>query len=202
MRNDVIAAATLPASTETAPEITPPRNAIRWWQWVLLYPTLAGTLFSAAPTWVNAIQSLQHGVAREDLAFAQEQNRLFEQNTECLKSEIQPIRNNRNVEVGAQVCPTGDVLIRIKPPDGGQKLRWVSVRSLEAFGGFGPARAFAAPPVTVSQASQTVLEQRWLRPGFLKQRVREANACFDLVINTYTGSVVGRTAVACNAAFS
>jgi hypothetical protein len=52
------------------------------------------------------------------------------------------------------------------------------------------------------QIGQSVLNQRWLRPGLLKQRVREASGgCADLVINTYTGGVVSRTLVSCGAQF-
>ena len=53
----------------------------------------------------------------------------------------------------------------------------------------------------VTQVSQSVVSQRWLRPGLLKQRVRQGAGCFDLVINTYTGSVVRQSPVACTATF-
>ena len=65
-----------------------------------------------------------------------------------------------------------------------------------------PSSAYAAPrDMGVTQVSQSVVSQRWLRPGLLKQRVRQGAGCFDLVINTYTGSVVRQSPVACTAAF-
>jgi hypothetical protein len=46
-----------------------------------------------------------------------------------------------------------------------------------------------------------VVNQRWIREGVLKQRVRQGGGCVGLVINTYTGSVQSQMPVACNAAF-
>jgi hypothetical protein len=46
-----------------------------------------------------------------------------------------------------------------------------------------------------------VVNQRWLREGMLKQRVRQGGGCLDIVINTYTGSVQSQVPVACTAAF-
>ena len=202
MGNHVMAAnSSISAETETPA----PKAATRWWQWVLLYPTLAVTLISAVPTWLEKFQAVQLGVSRQNLALAQEQGKLWEANFECARAQdINAIRNSRNVEVGAQVCPSGDVLIRIKVPDAERpKLRWVSARSLEqAFLGLGPATAFAAPPSGGgSHGAQSVVNQRWLRTGLLKQRVRQGTGCVDLVIKTATGTVVSQTPVACGAAF-
>jgi hypothetical protein len=65
-----------------------------------------------------------------------------------------------------------------------------------------PPSAYAAPrDMAVVQVSQSVISQRWLQPGLLKQRVRQGGGCLDLVINTYTGSVVRQSAIPCGAAF-
>lgn len=202
MGKDAIATDTsIPAGTEASSH----RGATRWWQWVLLYPTLAITLISAVPTWLDKYQSVRLGVSRQHLAIAEEQNNLWQANFDCARAQdIQAIRNTRNVEVGAQVCPTGDVLIRLKLPDAERpKIRWVSARSLEqqAFSWLGPTAAFAASrDGSSSQGGQSVVNQRWLKPGLLKQRVRQGGSgCVDLVINTYTGNVVSQTSVACGA---
>ena len=177
-------------------------TANRWWQWVLIYPTLAITLISALPTWVDHYQSARLGVSRQNLGLAEEQNRLWQANFDCAKAqEIQGIKTTRNVEVGAQVCPTGDVLIRLKLPDSEQpKIRWVSARSLEQTAFVGPLAASAAP--APGGEPRSVVNQRWLRAALLKQRVRQnSGGCLDITINTYTGSVVNQSPVACSAAF-
>jgi hypothetical protein len=170
---------------------------------VLIYPTLAITLISALPTWIDHYQSARLGVSRQNLGLAEEQNRLWQANFDCAKAqEIQGIKTTRNVEVGAQVCPTGDVLIRLKLPDSEQpKIRWVSARSLEQNAFFGPSAAYAAP-APFGGESQSVVNQRWLRAGLLKQRVRQnSGGCLDITINTYKGSVVSQRPVACGAVF-
>jgi len=197
--------ATLPVPAAAEPTTRPTAN--QWWQWVLLYPALAIALVSAVPTWIDHVQAMRIGVDRRNLAQAQEQNKLWQVNLECARvQEIQRIRTARNMEIGAQVCPSGDVLLLLKRPDAEQPtVRWVSARTLEQEGSalFGATPAYAderASPRT-AQVTQSVVNQRWLRPGVLKQRVRGSSGCADLVINTYTGNVMSRVQVNCGAAF-
>ena len=204
MGNEAVAVAA--PIREAADTTTAGKGASRWWQWILIYPSLAIALVSAAPTWIQHFQAARIGVASRDLAQAQEQNRLWQVNLDCARvQEIQRIKTNRNVEVGAQVCPSGDILLLLKRPEAEQPtFRWVSARTLEHEASlFGVRAAYAAPRDELSGATgQRVISQRWLRQGVLKQRVRDAaGSCNDLVINTYTGSVVSRTPVSCNAKF-
>ena len=94
----------------------------------------------------------------------------------------------------------------MKQPDAERvSFHWVSAKTIEqrqVSALLRPAPAYAAPrDMGVTQVSQSVVSQRWLRPGLLKQRVRQGAGCFDLVINTYTGSVVRQSPVACTATF-
>ena len=197
------------ASTSEIPdtrEAVSARTAATWWQWMLLYPSLVATLLSAVPTWLDHIQAANMGVKTRDLAQATEQNRLWEANLACTRAqEIQRIRTTHDMEVGAQVCPSGDVLVQLRRPSADQTIyRWVSARTLEQEASllFHPAAAYASPGETlVAQLPQSVVDQRWLRDGVLKQRVRQGSGCVDLVINTYTGSVQSQAPVACNAPF-
>jgi hypothetical protein len=204
MRNHSPAAAgTVPDTSKTSSST----GATRWWQWMLLYPSLAVTIVTAVPSWVDHVQAMKIGVNSRDLAQAQEQRRLWEANLECAQiQEIQRIRTNHNAEVGARVCPTGDVLLQMKQPDAERaSFHWVSAKTIEQrqmSALLRPSSAYAAPrDMVVTQVSQSVISQRWLQPGVLKQRVRQGAACFDLVINTYTGSVVRQSPVACTATF-
>jgi hypothetical protein len=203
MRNNAIASI---ATTPDTREASSARTTATWWQWMLLYPSLVATLITAVPTWVDHIQAANIGVKASDLAQAKEQKRLWETNLDCTRAqEIQRIRTSHNTEVGAQVCPSGDVLVQLKRPSADQTIyRWVSARTLEQEASllFHPAAAYASPGETVvAQVPQSVVNQRWLQPGLLKQRVRQGGGCLDLVINTYTGSVHSQMPVACNAPF-
>jgi len=203
MRNHAIASI---ATTPDTRDASPARTAATWWQWMLLYPSLVATLITAVPTWIDHIQAANIGVKASDLALAKEQKRLWEANLACTQAqEIQRIRTTRDTEVGAQVCPSGDVLVQLKRPRADQTIyRWVSARTLEQEASllFHPAAAYASPGGTVvAQGPQSVVNQRWLREGMLKRRVRQGGGCVDLVINTYTGSVNSQVPVACNAPF-
>ena len=204
MRNDAAASA---ATVPDARDASSARPATTWWQWMLLYPSLVATLLTAVPTWMDHIQAAYIGVNPRNLAQAEEQNRLWQQNLLCARDqEIQSLRTSHNIEVGAWVCPSGDVLVLIERPSAEQTTyRWVSARTLEQGAGLQflrPAAAYAAPgELMVAQMAQSVLDQRWLRPGMLKQRVRQGGGCVDLVINTYTGSVQSQVPVACAAPF-
>jgi len=201
MRNN--AAASI-ATTHGTREGSPARTTVTWWQWMLLYPSLVATLLSAVPTWLDHIQAANIGVKTSDLAQAKEQKRLWETNLDCARAqEIQRIRTTRDTEVGAQVCPSGDVLVQIRRPSGDQNIfRWVSARTLEQEASliFLPTAAYASQTV-VAQVPQSVVNQRWVRQGMLKQRVRQGGGCVDLVINTYTGNVHSQVPVACNSPF-
>lgn len=195
------------ASIATTPDTragSSARKTVTWWQWMLLYPSLVATLLSAVPTWLDHIQAAKIGVKTSDLAQAKEQKRLWEANLDCTRAqEIQRIRTPRDTEVGAQVCPSGDVLVQIRRQSGDQNIfRWVSARTLEQEASllFRPTAAYASQAV-VAQVPQSVVNQRWVRQGMLKQRVRQGGGCVDLVINTYTGNVHSQVPVACNSPF-
>ena len=203
MRNN--AAASI-ATTPVTREGSSARTKVTWWQWMLLYPSLVATLLSAVPTWLDHIQAANIGVKTSDLAQAKEQKRLWEANLACTRAqEIQRIRTTRDTEVGAQVCPSGDVLVQIRRPSGDQNIfRWVSARTLEQEASrlFRPTVAYASQgEMVVAQVPQSVVNQRWIRAGMLKQRVRQGGGCVDLVINTYTGNVHSQVPVACNSHF-
>jgi hypothetical protein len=203
MRND---ATVSPAAVPDTREAPSARTAATWWQWMLLYPSLVATLLSAVPSWIDHIQAANLGVKTSDLAQAKEQKLLWETNLACTRAqEIQRIRTTRDTEVGAQVCPSGDVLVQLRRPSADQTIyRWVSARTLEQEASllFHPAAAYASPgEMVVAQVPQSVVNQRWLREGMLKQRVRQGGGCVDLVINTYTGSVQSQVPVACSAPF-
>ena len=86
MRNPSTAAAgTAPDTNKTSSST----SATRWWQWMLLYPSLAVTIVTAVPTWIDHVQAMKIGVNSRDLAQAQEQRRLWETNLEC--AQVQEI---------------------------------------------------------------------------------------------------------------
>jgi hypothetical protein len=193
-----------PFAAEFPAKIAP---AMRWWQWLLLYPGLAVAILGAIPTYFEAVKSYTYDVTFGSSFDAQEQNRLWRENFECVKNvTFSPIINKKNVEIASVVCESGDVLLRGRRPEWEQpQLRWVSwnevaPRETSALFDFvKSANASEMPYLVLAQGSSTsVLCQRWVGAGRILQRVKTRNGCFDEVINTYNGSVVSRRSAPCN----
>lgn len=193
-----------PFAAEFPAKIEP---AMRWWQWLLLYPGLAVAILGAIPTYIEGVKSYTYDVTFGSSFDAQEQNRLWRENFECVKNvTFSPIINKKNVEIASVVCESGDVLLRGRRPEWEQpQLRWVSwnevaPRETSALFDFvNSANASEMPYLVLAQGSSTsVLCQRWVGAGRILQRVKTRNGCFDEVINTYNGSVVSRRSAPCN----
>src|SRR5258708_39174864 len=92
-------------------------------------------------------------------------------------AEFQGVKNELNIEVGARVCPSGDVLLLIKPPAHDPVYRWVAINKfIQTAGLVGLAVADAHTDQTiVAQGVYVVLTQRWVQQGVLKQRLRYPN---------------------------
>ncbi|HYA19072.1 MAG TPA: hypothetical protein VEG25_00265 [Burkholderiales bacterium] len=180
----------------------------KWWQWALMYPTLIIAIAGAIPTVYKLYQSYSYGVAFSEVDNAVAQNDLWAKNLSCLTGmTFEQIKTSSNVSVSVALCPSGDVLIRIKSPDPESKEieRWISLK--QSLGTTGAASLFSAealaspvlPKMVVAQTTQTVICQRQIGAGLLLMRVRkDNNQCVDETINTYTGVVVSSTPAPCD----
>ena len=160
--------ASLPIATTS--EASASRTTMKWWQWFLVYPTVGLALVSALPTWAGLVQSFQIGVPFGQVSEAQGQDRLWGKNFECAsRQEIQWIKTPRNIQIGARVCPSGDVLVLAKRPESEEMtFRWVSAEVLErrALSLLGLTAAYASSrEVTGPQGGYNVMSQRWLKPA-------------------------------------
>lgn len=179
---------------------------IKWWQWMLVYPTLAVSLLGATPTIMEAAKAFDTGVPFGMSADAGEQNRLWKANFECAqKMQFQTIRTKRNVEIGSVICESGDVLLKGKLPDTDDyQYRWVSWNAiahdkqagLSLFGSAHAATESGAGFMRV-QNSPNVICQRWVGKGTLLRRVATNRICVDELVNTYNGRVMKRNPAPC-----
>jgi hypothetical protein len=121
------------ATTQSVPEEA--RSTLRWWQWVLMYPTL---LITAIPA---IFQFIQWGTAINyklpifgNTIGALDQLHSWERNSECLKDHdidhLKP-KSPTEYEIDLLPCPSGDVLVTLTPiqsPDHPVN-RWIITRS-------------------------------------------------------------------------
>lgn len=173
------------------------KPGLSWWQWVLMYPTLAVAALASLPTLQRVYQSYAYGVPFGEVDAATTQNELWTKNAGCLGGQkIEQERKLYHYSVSVLLCPSGDVLVLVK----GQSreiARWVSPQVLmekTSLGYF--ALAFAAPSFQVAQGPIILCQTQ--RDGFRVLRINVGGRCFDDYFNPFTGQLVKRVPVPCS----
>ena len=179
----------------------------KWWQWFFMYPAVGVALLGSLPTIYELYNSWKIDVPYGESQLAAEQNVLWQTNFDCSKEKFKSVKNVNNIEVGAIVCATGDVLLKVASPNASPMFRWVGLKSLsnisllEMMVSSAHAENFVVGE-NIQLASNHVpvlICQRWLKPGTLLRRVSVSNeGCFDEVLNTFTGAILSRVKVPCN----
>ncbi|MGE0668774.1 MAG: hypothetical protein AB7O49_19630 [Sphingomonadales bacterium] len=184
----------------------------KWWQWVIIYPTLAISILSAAPQWVDKGQALFNGVEDRGWEEAKQQQEAWRSNLTCSAAPFDWYSTAENLKVDATICNSGDIFVRVSTPSQGNFYRWVLLKSIvkdketAALPSLIP-KAFAGPATTgltegrytvASAEAATVICQAFLPDGrTLKRHVSTAAGCFDEYVDTYTGQVTRREQVEC-----
>ncbi len=172
----------------------------KWWQWVLVYPTLVTALIGAIPTFVQLYRAWDMDVPYSKVGSALNQSALWQKNTACLGAkQIEQVTTSHLSDISLLRCSNDDLLVAL--PKG---LHWIAAEELEikkaehstmfqeAFASEGnPEHRFLAQ-------TRMVICQRKLKDGLLLLRVRYgSNQCFDETINTYTGALIKRVQSSC-----
>ena len=183
---------------------------MKWWQWFIVYPTIATSFFAAIPTVANYGKSLTLGVKASEVSDAESQNKLWIKNADCLlNTKGLSIKTPQAFEVAATVCPNGDILLAGRRADSeSQRLRWVPISdvvpplgnatsaNVDGFSLISSAIAGERRSTIVAQAGQVIC-QHWVGQGMLLQRISTPGGCFDQVVNTFNGVVVSRQNAPC-----
>jgi hypothetical protein len=186
------------------PDSRTPRES--FFKLVLLYPTLAIAAIGAVPQYIQVFKAVKWDVPVDAVNAAEREHGLWVKNVECASGE-DPLETSLadNTRVAARVCPSGDVLIKVKRIRGAESYRWVPLEEaksedskLAALIGISTAVAqeVTSSPVRLAQSCQHWLDQA---RGILVRRIREGNQCYDETVNTFTGQVVDRRPVQCDA---
>ena len=183
---------------------------MKWWQWFIVYPTIATSFFAAVPTVTNYWKSFTLDVKPVEVSDAETQNKLWVKNAACLiNGKGLSIKTPQAFEVAATVCANGDILLAGRRADSqDQRQRWVPLSDVvpplaptadahvDLFSLI-PSAMAGERHLTMSAQVEKVLCQRWVSQGMLLQRVETSNGCFDQVVNTFKGVVVSRQAAPC-----
>lgn len=106
-----------------------PTSAHTWWQWLIIYPALGTSLFAAVPRVWEEYKALRLGVARSELQLAQEQEKVWSRNAECLgQGSSYEIDGPHNIVVRVTLCQrTGDTLLRYHVGSWEPIYRWIAL---------------------------------------------------------------------------
>lgn len=183
-----------------------PMPARTFWQWMLMYPTLLVALLGAFPTFRDMALAIYEDVSVSEVADGRRQSNLWSNNIACLR---QPIAEHKttpeNFEIGAAVCPSGDVLVHIRSPEDKEFYRWIPFNPAPPNNWkmsallIGEARAAEPPPLLLAQAGARVICQRRSGGSEILRRIQVGGACVDEYINISTGRLLRRVRSSCEA---
>jgi len=191
---------------------SPPK---RWWQWVLLYPTLGVAILSAVPLLTDKVLAFYHGTKTETYSGALKQRDMWAKNLECSASPFAWYNNPSNVKVDATMCPSGDLFVRAMTPDNQSFYHWVAldevVKPVATTSGIIPAaKASVAlnrahpvrtkakfPHLQLALQQAQVICQRQVDARIIIRRIATPQGCFDEFVDMFNGAVVGRRPAPC-----
>jgi len=195
--------------TESSKDSQSPRESV--FKQILLYPALAVAAIGAAPQYIQVFKALKRDVPVNEVAATEREHNLWVKNLDCVGSLVLPdTALPDNTRVGARVCPSGDVLVKVKRATGAETYRWLPLEdpkpaaTLASLVGISTAAAAESPPADRADtrvASAEVACHHWQSQsqGILVRRVHENNQCYEETLNTFTGRVIGKTLVPCDA---
>lgn len=197
---------------ETLPDAKQPK---RWWQWILLYPTLAISLLTAVPQWWDRSLAIYHNTRGSSFAAAEKQQEMWRRNLSCSALPFDWYQNPNNIKVDAVICKSGDVFVRASTPESQSFYQWIPLddvvqqqkgSALEASANAAvPSRltrtlvmeSDAKPPIVLAQMQAVVVCQRFLDQRYLLRHVRTPAGCFDDVIDTLSNVRTQHISVPC-----
>jgi hypothetical protein len=180
----------------------------KWWQWVILYPTLAISIISAAPQWVDKAQAAFNGVKDRGWEEAKQQQEAWRSNLTCSAAPFDWYSTPENLKVDATICNSGDIFVRVQTPKQGNFYQWVLLKSIvkdEKTASLPFVSSAYASDTTwrtegsyqVAQAANVVCQAFQPDGRTLKRHVSTPQGCFDEYVDTYTGQVTRREQVQC-----
>jgi hypothetical protein len=178
----------------------------RWWQWLLMYPTLAIALVGAVPQYYQWIMAAGMGLPiGGNISEAQEQAKAWERNVDCLHDidHIKPT-SHTNYSIDLVSCPSGDILLTLTPlqnPDQ-QVSRWIVTKTLFSQVAhlhlLSPALAQGAATRLADVSSVRIIDIKTDGKTVVRRIQLSDQTCVDETIDAYTGRRLSRTQAPCS----
>jgi len=179
----------------------------KWWHFFVMYPALITAIIGAIPQYNNWVTAFRLGIPSDSLAVAKEQVQLWNKNFECSReNDLKCIKTKMNHEIGALVCPSGDVLIKILSPEKGKPYyRWIGLDTFLNSGSiWGPGIAegktlFFNESIILAKSEYVLCQRRDSNNNIIRTIKDSEGKCWEETINITTGKVTQRRRVSCDA---
>jgi hypothetical protein len=196
-------------SEQTQMRLTGAQTPQRWWQWILLYPTLIVTIIPAIFQFIQWGTALHYGLPlTENTTGALDQLNGWKDNAKCITdrniSHVEP-KSPVDYKISLLPCPSGDILVTLTPmrnPDD-QVNTWVLTRKFFGESHQGLLVSSALAQSTMSQVHRPdavrVIGIKQQGTTIIKRTQLSDGTCIDTVIDGLTGrQLSGRAAPSCN----
>ena len=177
----------------------------RWWQWMLMYPTIVIALAGALPQYYQWISAAALGLPFTDSGDARLQRSAWDRNITCLVGhDIDHIKptSHTNYAIDLTPCPTGDILVTLTPlqnPDQ-QVTRWVITQTILTKVADNARSNIELAQVTAPAASPNsvrILDIKQEGATVVRRIQRSDNTCVDETIDANTGRHLDQKPASC-----
>lgn len=178
----------------------------RWWQWLLVYPTLAVALLGAVPQFYEWATAVAIGLPFGKVKDAREQDNAWTRNLDCLTT-IDHVKPNAKTKYAIDLvpCPSGDILVTLTPLQNADHptARWIITTDFFSQ----TAQSYFVSTAAAQDSSMRTPERNAVRVVGIKKdgavvtkRVQlQDNSCMDETIDAYTGRRLGTKKASCAA---
>lgn len=177
----------------------------RWWQWFLLYPTLAVSLLGYSPTVLDFANSLIRGIPYAGYKDSLLNEKMFQKNLDCLADKKIPVLRSKTPNgstIDLRVCRSGDVLIKFNAGEGTSftsGFRWVEMDAFKkvAHLDFRFNSFLYAQEIQIRTPEQKELQKsiptclcKWVIDStHIALKYRNGGRCYIEVMNILTGNI-------------
>jgi len=168
-----------------------------WWQWLLMYPTLAVAIVGAVPQYQQWVWALLRGIPLgSNVGELQDQDTAWQQNLDCLSGidHIKPASATLYA-IDLLTCPSGDILLTVTPiqsPDL-HVSRWIITKNLfqppTRTAWISSAYAQAPPASTAPAQTERVVDVRKEGSQVIRRVQLSNGSCIDQTIDSYTAGI-------------
>ena len=191
--------------------------ARRWWQLLLVYPSLGIALVSATPVLADKAMALYHGTNTSTYSEANSAARHVGEESGLLGEPVRLVQQPGQRQGRRFDLPLGDIFVRVMTPDQKSFYHWLPLDEIvrpdgapggglvpaakAAIANYSPAparlRAGGRSEIRLAQLSARVICQHMVDGRILVRRIQTPQGCFDEYVDTLNGAVVRRNPAPC-----